>query len=175
MPYPSSARQARPLDPPMLDALAINYVGRYATTRARLATYLRRKIALRGWAPDDPPLIEAIVERLAVAGYVDDRAFAEGRARSLASRGYGHRRVALALDTAGVARSIADDLAPDRDGAFVAAERYARRRRFGSFGASSLSPADRQRQFAAMVRAGHDYELARHFTETASREINRTE
>ena len=159
----------------MLDALAIHYVGRYATTRARLATYLRRKVALRGWAPEAPPPIEAIVERLAAAGYVDDRVFAEGRARSLVSRGYGHRRVALALNTAGVARSIADDLAPDRDAAFAAAERYARRRRFGPYGAMPLSPADRQRQFAAMIRAGHDYGLARHFTEAVAQEINQYE
>lgn len=156
----------RPLDPARLDALAVHYLGRFATTEKRLADYLRRKIMERGWAGDDAPPIEAIVARCAAAGYVDDRSFAETRASSLTRRGYGQRRVAQALHVAGIARDIAESVAPDEEAAFLAAESYARRRRFGPFGDGAVDSAQRQRQFAAMVRAGHTFDLARHFVTT---------
>ena len=69
------------------------YVGRFATTRAKLAQYLRRKLREKGWEAPRPPDIEPLVERLARLGYVDDAAFALSKARSLGQRGYGERRV----------------------------------------------------------------------------------
>jgi regulatory protein len=153
----------RPLDPAQLQALAVHYLGRFATTEKRLADYLRRKVKQRGWAEGDDPPIAAIVARCVAAGYVDDRSFAEARSASLVRRGYGQRRVAQALHAAGVARDLADSVAPDADAARLAAESYARRRRFGPFGDGRADQAQRQRQMAAMVRAGHDFDLARHF------------
>jgi regulatory protein len=155
----------RPLDPASLEALAIRYVARYATTRTKLTRYLVRKIRERGWTESSLPPIEAIVDRCVANGFVDDRAFAEMRAASLARRGYGHRRVVQALQTAGIAREVADELAPDRDAAFAAAESYARRRRFGIFGTHTIDQATRARQISAMLRAGHGFELARYFVE----------
>lgn len=150
----------------LLDALAVRYVARYATTRARLAQYLVRKVKERGWADNlAPPPIDAIIERCVANGYVDDRAFAQTRASSLARRGYGHRRVVQALQTAGIERDIVDDLAPDGEAAFAAAEAYARRRRLGAFGAQPVDPALRARQLSAMIRAGHGFELARYFVD----------
>ena len=39
-----------PLDQEGLERLALFYAGRYATTRAKLRTYLKRKVAERGWS-----------------------------------------------------------------------------------------------------------------------------
>ncbi len=85
MTVPAPRRQAPPLDASALERLALRYVERFATSRAKLADYLRRKIRERGWdgAPAD---VDALSERMAVLGYIDDRAFAEARARSLARR-----------------------------------------------------------------------------------------
>src|SRR4051794_6922110 len=55
----------RPLDERSLEERAIAYVGRYATTRARLAAYLQRKLTERGWAGAAPPSIDELVTRLA--------------------------------------------------------------------------------------------------------------
>ena len=138
------------------------YVGRFATTRAKLATYLRRKIAEKGWESPRPPEIEPLVERLARLGYVDDAAFAVAKARSLGQRGYGERRVDQALRQAGVGES---DGAPARglasDGATVAAIRYAQRRRLGPFALDHPDPKARERALSAMIRAGHGFDLAR--------------
>jgi regulatory protein len=152
----------RPLDPDGLERLALSYVGRYATSRAGLRRYLRRKIAERGWAADTPPEDEAIVERLAGLGYVDDRAIAEARGRSLARRGYGAYRLSGALGALGIeAGDAAAALASARDGAWQTALRFAEKRRIGPFARGPTDQPAWRRGFAAMIRAGHAADIVR--------------
>lgn len=156
-------RRPRPLDPARLDELAIAYVGRFATTRHKLARYLARKLAERGWEDDRLPDIAAIVERLAGYGFVDDAAFAETRARSLSRRGYGKRRIDTAVREAGVAeadRAGADAVAAEAR--LASALRLAERRRWGPYASEALTDAAvRERRIGAFIRAGHDARLAR--------------
>lgn len=157
-----SRRAPRPLDDERLRELALHYVGRFATTRAKLATYLSRKLRERGWAGEGAPDLPALVERLAELGYVDDRVFALAKANSLTARGYGQRRVRQALAQAGVnEEDAADGTAAAEGGALDAALRYARRRRIGPFAAERADQAGREKALAAMLRAGHDFTLAR--------------
>jgi len=74
--------------------LALFYVGKFATTRAKLATYLNRKLRERGWDGDAAPDVERLVERLAASGLIDDALYAQSKARSLTERGYGMARTA---------------------------------------------------------------------------------
>ena len=160
------ARQPRrprpPLDEPALKALALSYVARFATSRAKLADYLRRKLRERGWASSSDPPVADIVEWAAESGFIDDRAFALSRARSLGERGYGERRIGQALRAAGIDD---EDGAPARDHARQTAEeaalRFARRKRLGPF---ALAPPDRRdsdKAMAAMIRAGHPFDLVK--------------
>ena len=155
-------KSPRPLDPARLEELAVAYVGRFATTRVKLAMYLRRKLNEKGWEAPRPPDIEPLVERLARLGYVDDAAFALSKARSLGQRGYGERRVDHALRQAGVEE---DDGAAAKalahDGATAAAIRYAQRRRLGPFASEPPDRKQRDRALAAMIRAGHNFDLSR--------------
>ncbi len=150
-----------PLDAAALDRLALRYVERFATTRGKLADYLRRKIRERGWdGPAADPV--ALAERMAGLGYVDDRAFAAARAGAMARRGLGARRIDGALRQAGVEEADRDELAPDiADGGVAAALAYARRRRIGPWSAGDPDRATREKQVAAMLRAGHAFDLAR--------------
>src|SRR4051812_29151490 len=91
-----------PLDAETLEQAALSYAGRYATTRAKLAAYLTRKLRERGWSGAGEPPVRRLVERMASLSYVDDRAFASARAAALTRRGYGARRVGLALRAAGI-------------------------------------------------------------------------
>lgn len=154
----------RSLDSDALNRLALHYVGRYATTQAKLATYLKRKLRERDWNDDIPPDVDAIVARCAALGYVDDRQFAENRSASLGRRGYGGRRIGMALQSAGIARDIVADVMPSDEEAVAAADAYARRKRIGQFGDHDPDPRVRNKQFAAMIRAGHSFELAKQFT-----------
>lgn len=158
---PNERRPPPPLDAAGLDALALRYVERFATTRGKLAAYLKRKVRERGWSgpPADP---QAIAERMAGLGYVDDRAFAEAKARALVRRGYGARRVSQALHAAHVAPGdAAAALEGSEEQAFSSALAFARRRRFGPFAAAAPDDRTRDRQIAAMLRAGHSFSLAR--------------
>ncbi len=155
-------RPRPPLDSEGLERLGLFYAGRYATTRSKLAAYLRRKLKERGWdGPAEPP-VERLVERFAELGYVDDKGFASARAASLLRRGYGERRVQAALKGAGIdeadsaeARDIGEDEA------LAAAHRFARRRRLGPYGESGPDRSARDKAAAAMLRAGHRLDLVR--------------
>lgn len=159
----SKGRRERPaLDAQRLDELALAYVGRFATTRANLAAYLKRKLRERGWAGERPPGLESIVERLTRLGYVDDAAYALAKSRSLSARGYGERRLGDALRAAGIAdEDAAEAREAARQQAVEAALRFARRRRIGPYADVEPQRAEREKALAAMVRAGHDFALAK--------------
>ena len=158
----STKRKPRPpLDAAKLNELALAYVGRFATTRAKLKTYLARKVRERGW--DGPPLdLDALAERFATQGYVDDAAYALSKSRSLTARGYGLRRVDQSLHIAGVEEA---DAAPAQDfarsEAIDSALRFAERRHFGPFAREAVDRKLIERALGAMIRAGHNYRLAR--------------
>jgi regulatory protein len=99
---------------------------------------------------------------LAELGYIDDRAFAEARATAMSRRGLGRRRVGGALRAAGIGAEDAAAVAPGIAArALDAALAFARRRRIGPY---AQEPADRllrEKQVAAMIRGGHDFELSR--------------
>ena len=158
----SSARAPKALDLAALNGLALAYLGKYATTRHKLRTYLARKLSERGWEGDEQAPLDAIVERCAELGYVDDALFAEARGAALTRRGYGAQRVAAALRGAGIDSETA---APIREaaqeGALDAALVFARRKRIGPFGSESIDSDQRRRHFAAMMRAGHPPDIAR--------------
>lgn len=165
-----------PLDAEKLERLALHYVGRFATSRGKLAAYLTRKVRERGWEGEPPDLaapdVAAMVERFAQAGYVDDKAFAEGRARSLGARGLGKARVRQALHAAGIgeadaagANEIADESRWD------AALHFARKRRIGPWAAAAVDRAGREKAIGAMIRAGHDFAAARAIAGAAPGEI----
>jgi len=166
-------RSPTPLDADTLQRLALNYAGRYATTRAKLRAYLSRKLGERGWKGDGTPPVEALVERMASLGYVDDRAFAEARGAALSRRGYGTRRVADALRMAGIGEDDARDAhAAARSSAWDAALAFARRRRAGPFATEAVAAGpQREKLFAAFVRAGHSFEIARILVESTPGEI----
>jgi regulatory protein len=158
---PHSKRPRPPLTSADLERLALRYVERYATTRHKLSTYLSRKIRERGWGDEREPEVERVAQRMAELGYVDDAGFAGGRIASLSRRGYGARRVQQALRHAGIERDLAEALTPDIDAeAQASALAWARRRRVGPWAREAADPKLRERQAAAMMRAGHAPQLA---------------
>jgi len=126
-----------------------------------------RKLRERGWAEDGAPPVEAVVARYVEAGYVDDAAWARMKAGSLLRRGYGARRVGEALGQAGVAEDLRADVRPGEVEARRAALVLARRRRFGPFAMTPPDRPARDKQVAAMLRAGHPLDIARRIVDAA--------
>ena len=161
-------RAPKPLDSARLEELALAYVARFSTTAARLDRYLRRKLRERGWSGEGEPSIATLVERYVELGYIDDEAFARARSGNLLRRGYGERRVRQVLGEAGVAEDVRDRVRPVEVETRRAALALARRRRFGPFGAHALDKPLREKQIAAMLRAGHPLDSARQIVDAAS-------
>lgn len=162
----STRRPRPPLNAAALEELALAYVGRFATSRAKLGQYLARKVKERGWDGHPPPDFAGLAERFTALGYIDDRAFAAAKARSLSARGYGARRLRQALAIAGIDEEDRVDAEQhfDEEGA-EAALRYARRKRIGPFANVELDRLSREKALAAMIRAGHGFALSRRIVE----------
>lgn len=174
-----SGQSRRPADSAYLEKAALFYLQRFATSRAHLATVLARKVERRGLPEgtskaEADTWIQAVVERMAELGYVDDEVYARARARTLLNRGKPQRVVRRALADKGIAEPLIDTVmtemaeemaAPD----LCAAIRYVRRRRLGPARPPHRRPEagteDGHRQFqkdlAAMARAGFSYDTAK--------------
>jgi regulatory protein len=161
----------RPLDAARLDEMALAYVARFATSAGKLSDYLKRKLRERGWEGEGEADLHAIVSRFVELGYVDDAGFARGKAQSLLRRGYGARRIEQALGAAGIAEPLREEARGSDAERRRAALVMARKRRFGPFGGGSgLDPALREKQVAAMLRAGHPLAYAREVVNASSPE-----
>lgn len=174
----SRRREARrtpaPLTAISLRDLALAYVARFATTRVKLSRYLARKLAERGWDGPAPPDVDGLAQTMVDLGYIDDAAFAEGQARSLARRGYGRRRIDGATRAAGVAddqRAGAERIAAETR--VSSALKLAQRRRWGPYAQTiETDPVRRDKMVATFLRAGHDAALARRILTLAPGEID---
>lgn len=161
-------RPPRPLDQARLEELALTYVARFATSAAKLERYLQRKLRERGWEDEREPELRTLVGRYAELGYVDDEAYARAKSGSLLRRGYGVRRVREALGAAGIDEALREELRPGEAEQRRAALAMARKRGFGPFGRDTIDRERRQKQIAAMLRAGHPLDSAREMVDAAS-------
>jgi regulatory protein len=159
----------KPYDADSLERSALHYVERYATTCAKLAAYLRRKLRERGWTGEAPADIDSLVQRFSDRGYVNDAEFARAKTDSLLRRGYGGNRIAASLRAAGIEEKLTQALREDIGNA---AERsalvFARRRKIGPFASKPPNSAESRRAFAAMLRAGHDFDITRRILASGS-------
>lgn len=151
-----------PLTVPNLEWLALRYVERYATTRGKLVDYLQRKVRERGWeGPNSPDLI-GLAQKMSDLGYINDRLYAESKSNAMARRGLGARRVAQALRHAGITEqdgaSAYKDICEKSDESALI---FAKRKRIGPFSKELSDKSQREKQIASMVRAGHDFAIAR--------------
>lgn len=158
---------------PDLDSLkrsALAYLARYAASRSMLRDVLGRRV--RRWARATGAEADAVeaamraadeaVDAAARAGLVDDARFAAGRTATLARRGWPERRIKAALGQKGVdgetARMALAEAALDDA---TAARRFAARRRLGPWRSAEARAERREKDIAAMMRAGFSLSHAR--------------
>jgi len=110
--------------------------------------------------------IEALVGKLERLELIDDRRYAELKVVALHARGRSQRAIRATLAAKGLDRSTIDDALGSQFGDPIAAEReaairYARRRRLGPYRDETQRADRRQKDLAAMARAGFAYGVAR--------------
>lgn len=174
---PGGRRAGRPVTSEDLEPLALDYLARFASSAANLRRVLRDKVErsarLHGTNREAGlAAADALIARLTSAGVLDDRRFAEGRAHSLFRRGVSRRAIAAKLAEKGVgdaeiaaALASLDELAADPE--LAAAAAYARRRRIGPFRGPDSRAAARDKDLAALGRAGFPLEVARRVVDAA--------
>jgi len=156
------------------------YLERFAASRARLETLMRGKIRLsvaeHGTDPDEAVAwMNSVLSACEKAGFINDNAYAKGRARSLLRRGKALRVIAADLSSRGIAsdqvdaalaelKAEADDAAYEEvrgtDPNIAAAAAYARRRRLGPWRRPDIREEKRDKDMAALARQGFGYDTA---------------
>lgn len=168
-------RQAKPVTVTRLENVAAAYVARYDASSARLRAVLMRRVlrARREAAPivaDVEAVIDGIVARYVRSGIIDDARYAERNAARLHRRGTSQRYIREKLKLAGIDRDQTDRAldatraelpgdATDLD--LRAAVALARRRRLGPFRAAADRRERRNKDLAALGRAGFALDIAR--------------
>ncbi len=162
-----SRRKPGVWDRARLRRAALAYLARYAAPAAHVRRLLQRRLergAARGAeirAGEED--IDAVLADLARLGLIDDRAWAEAQARTLRRRGASTRGLAARLSSRGVSRTEIEQLLAGEDDAaeLEAARALARRRRLGPWRDPAERAARREKDLAAMARAGFRLNLAR--------------
>jgi regulatory protein len=168
-------RTAKPISAKSLHNAAAFYLERYPSTAEGLRRVLNRRVtkAKRLGAPvidDVDRAIDAVVRKFVDAGVVDDKAFAETKARALHRRGASGRLTRQKLKLAGIdsetvdraMTALGEELHADpAEREWRAAVSHARRRRLGPFRPGKDRADKRQRDLASMARGGFAYDLAR--------------
>jgi len=174
-------RVGRPLTPEELERQALEYVARFSTSAANLRRVLRRKVerSARLHGTDREAglaAVDRLLERLTGSGIVDDGRYAEGRAATLFRRGASRRMIAARLAEKGVgeaeiaaALASLDELVAEPD--LVAALAYARRRRLGPYRDPAARAAYREKDLAALGRAGFSLDLALQVVDAADIDV----
>ena len=167
---PRQPRQPPNVTPAALEAAALHYLERYASSAENLRRVLMRRIDRAARAEviersEGRARVDAIVERLLARRLLDDAAYAEGRARSLSRAGRSRASIARTLAVKGVGRDEVDaaleTLAESGETDLAAAIRFARKRRLGPYRLAKDRAARRDRDLAALGRAGFAYDVAR--------------
>lgn len=168
----SGRRTAPPVTAAWLEAAAARYLARFEASSARLRRVLLAKVLRsakdHGTDPEEGRrLVEALIARTVASGLVDDDRFAKSKAASLRRKGASARGVRDRLavdgidrDTVSGALAAADESDP-ASAEQAAALAYARRRRLGPFRPPEARAAFKDKDTAALMRAGYSWEVVR--------------
>jgi len=166
----------RKMDADYLHRAALYYLQRFAASRARLGEVLLRKVArrlnlktisaaeVRAWLPE----IEKLLDRYEESGLLNDAALAGARVANMRAGGKSAQDITRKLQHKGfsgehvkAALAVHEEEGGPNDAA--ALEHFIRKKKFGPWRApeKNTDPKRVQKEIAALLRAGFDYQLVR--------------
>lgn len=165
----------RKATPKSLENAALYHLERFASSAENLRRVLLRRVERSARAhgtdrEEGAAAVDDIVRRFVASGLLDDRAYAAARAGTLHRRGASARKIRASLMQKGLSpddieaalESLQDEA---EDPEFAAAVTLARRRRLGPFRPAADREARREKDLAALARAGFGYDIARQIIE----------
>lgn len=166
-------RRRQVVTPQNLERWAIHHLDRFGSSSTNLKWVLIRRVrrieeSQEEDFPDAPAWIDDTIAALRTRGYLDDRKYAISLVERMRARGSSDRRMEHSLSDKGIqsglAREVVAAAGPGHE--LLAAVHYARRRRLGPFRLDPETRATRrERDLAALGRAGFPYEIARRIVE----------
>jgi regulatory protein len=165
-PMQTPRRPPRKVTSAYLQRAALAYLERFASSAENLRRVLARKVdkrcRLRGEdAAEFRELIDEVVARTVRSGLVDDARYTEARVATLRRRGASARAIRAKLSAKGVDRAtVVAALEGDEGDEYAAAHALARRRRLGPYRAGERK-AHRDKDLAALARAGFSFDVGR--------------
>jgi len=155
-----------------LERSALHYLERFASSSANLRRVLMRKVELSARAhgtdrEEGARWVDALVARYLSSGLLNDRLYAEAKATGLQRRGGSTRAIRQKLAAKGLDETDIEGALSGLEGAeegradLEAALAYARRRRLGPYRLPEDREARRDKDLAALARAGFDLGTAR--------------
>lgn len=186
---PKRRRGPKKVTAQYIENAGAHYLGRFASSSANLRRVLMMKVdrSVRHHGTDleeGVKFVDAVIEKFERLGFLNDRAFAEMRARSLHGRGTPIRGIRFKLAQQGLSESdidnaleglIEEEEVPDLD--LAAAVRLAERRRLGPFGSDDPEErhAKRDRDLGRLARAGFSYDVASRIIDAEDADLLRFE
>jgi regulatory protein len=158
-----------------LKEAALHYLDRYEASVQSVRRVLRRRVerwAQKSGTPVEEGAFEAVEEVIADlrrAGLLDDARYAGVKARSLFRGGRSGRSIGAYLAARGVSAEVigealetrADEVEEGVEPDLEAALRFAQKKRLGRFRPSHLREEKRDRDLAALGRAGFSWHIAK--------------
>jgi regulatory protein len=172
--HPAMSKSLPVLQDRLFEA-ALLYLGRYEASVQALRRVLRRRVERwmrEGRIDEDDDrnaAVEAVIARLSGLGAVDDQRYAGNKAASLFRSGRSERAIRLWLAARGIAADLLDEAVRNRaeetdgtdDPDFIAARRFAQKKRLGPFRLPEQRALKRDRDLAQLGRAGFTWAVAR--------------
>ncbi len=167
---PTKPKAPRKATPRYLENAALYYLERFATSAENLRRVLMRKVERSARHHDTDRdegarAVEDLIGRFLKSSLLDDRLYSEGRVKTFRRRGNSARAIRAKLLAKGVSPAVieealkgAADEGPDPEAA--AAARLARRRRLGPWRSPETREERREKDLAALGRAGFSYDVA---------------
>lgn len=151
--------------------IALHHLDRYASSAENLRRVLERRVYKAAYHHNDLDVDEArgwidtIVTRYVDSGLLNDRTYAETRARSLMSRGSSQRQIRAKLYEKGISADDIDTalVALEKDHAdpeLAAAVKLARRRRLGPYADPAKREERHDKDLSILARSGFSYDMA---------------
>jgi regulatory protein len=167
----TTSRRAGPLTMAILERAAAAHLARYASSSENLRRILMHRVAKAACGDDAAAeagraLVEALIARFVRAGLLDDGGYAETKAARLARAGASHLKIRGWLMQKGVNRAEVDRAIGaleegSEESELMAACAFLRRRRLGPYRPPEDRASFRQKDLAALTRAGFALALAR--------------
>ena len=173
--YHDAMSKTLPVLQTRLREAALAYLQRFESSTQSVRRTLRRRVerwAMKAGEPVEEgafTAIEAVIEELSCAGLIDDARYAGMKARSLFNGGRSGRAIGAYLAARGIESSLIGDALESRaeeaenpeEPDLEAALRFARKKRLGRFRPPELRAEKRERDMAALGRAGFSWSIAK--------------